>query len=85
LRLNRQLCKSCYQTSYALKFGAPPHGGIALGFDRLTMLLTGTDSLRDVVAYPKTQKGVDLMTNAPNEVSAKQLEDLHVRAIIPAK
>jgi aspartyl-tRNA synthetase len=69
----------------ALKFGAPPHGGIALGFDRLTMLLTGTDSLRDVVAYPKTQKGVDLMTNAPNEVSAKQLEELHVRAIIPAK
>jgi len=67
----------------ALRFGAPPHGGIALGMDRVMMLLAGRESLRDVVAFPKTQKGVDPMTDAPNPVSAQQLAELHVRTILP--
>jgi aspartyl-tRNA synthetase len=68
----------------ALKMGAPPHGGIALGMDRLCMLLTGAESLRDVVAWPKTQKGTDLMTGAPGDVDAKQLRDLHVKSTYDA-
>ena len=63
----------------ALKLGCPPHGGIAIGFDRLMMFLAGTDSIRDVIAFPKTQSGACLMTAAPSEVEAQQLRDLHIR------
>jgi len=62
----------------ALRFGAPPHGGIALGMDRLAFLLTGAESLRDVIPFPKTQKGTDLMSDAPGEVEPQQLRDLHI-------
>jgi aspartyl-tRNA synthetase len=65
----------------ALKLGAPPHGGIALGMDRLTMLLSGAESLRDVIPFPKTQKGTDLMTDAPNVVAPAQLQELKIRVV----
>jgi aspartyl-tRNA synthetase len=67
----------------ALRYGAPPHGGIAIGMDRLTMLLSGAESLRDVIPYPKTQKGTDLMTDAPSEVTPEQLAELAVRVVKP--
>ncbi|MFN7139698.1 MAG: aspartate--tRNA ligase [Limisphaerales bacterium] len=62
----------------AFKYGAPPHGGIALGFDRLCAILCGTTSIRDVIAFPKTAKGTDLMTDSPSSVSARQLRELHI-------
>jgi aspartyl-tRNA synthetase len=63
----------------AFRYGAPPHGGIALGFDRLCAILCGTANIRDVIAFPKTAKAVDLMTNSPSEVEPKQLRDLHIK------
>jgi aspartyl-tRNA synthetase len=62
----------------AFKYGPPPHGGIAAGVDRLAMLLCGAESLRDVIAFPKTQKGTDLMTDAPSGVAKRQLDELHI-------
>ena len=62
----------------AFKYGPPPHGGIAAGVDRLAMLLCGAESLRDVIAFPKTQKGTDLCTEAPSSVAQRQLDELHI-------
>ena len=63
----------------ALAYGAPPHGGIAFGLDRMVAMLAGVDQIRDVMAFPKTQRGQDLMVETPTPVTEKQLRELHIK------
>ena len=69
----------------AFRFGAPPHGGSAPGVDRIVMLLAGVDNIREVIVFPFNQQAQDLMMQAPSEVSAKQLRELHIRVVEPPK
>jgi aspartyl-tRNA synthetase len=69
----------------ALKYGCPPHGGIAFGLDRLVMLMSGASSIREVMAFPKTQSANCLLTDAPSEIPAEQLRELHIRIRKPAE
>jgi aspartyl-tRNA synthetase len=67
----------------ALQYGAPPHGGIALGLDRVIMILRNTHNIRDVIAFPKTQSGADLMCGAPSQIEEKQLKEANIRIALP--
>jgi aspartyl-tRNA synthetase len=67
----------------AFRYGPPPHGGIAFGLDRLAMLLSGADSLREVIAFPKTQHGTCLMSDCPTPVSDPQLKELYIHSVPP--
>ena len=69
----------------AFEYGAPPHGGIAPGIDRIVMLLAGEENLREVVPFPMNQRAEDLLMGAPSEVTPKQLRELHIRLNLPAK